>query len=356
MLPDFLIIGQGLAGSLLGWELLQRGQRILILDPGGGNASRVAAGLINPVTGQRLVKTDAVETLLPAAQQFYGELEQQFHKPFLFQQPMLRLLQTKRDREIAEQRLQQIAYRSLLHSNIIAANKDIISPYGMLAQKQTATLHTQPLLDELRHFFSTGNRLRQVTVPHADINPETCCWQNLHPRAIIFCEGYRIQDNPWFNWLPLQPVKGEIVTAEARQLPADTMLNYGHWMIPLNERRFKTGATFDHRHIDNQTSTEARRQLLASLKQICPRLGEITVLHQQAGVRPATKDRQPFIGFHPAYPKLAVFNGFGAKGSLQIPYYCRLFADRLTGKLNDLPNTIDINRYYETHFPTPSRA
>jgi glycine/D-amino acid oxidase-like deaminating enzyme len=350
MQPDFLIIGQGLAGSLLGWELQQRGQQVLILDPGDSNASRIAAGLINPVTGQRLVKTDTIETLLPAAQHFYHELEQQFRKPFLFQQPMLRLLQTRRDREIVDQRLHEPDYQAFLQG-VIDTSPDITSPFGMLVQKQTATLQTQPLLDDLRNFFSTRHQLIQTDVTYSDITPVTASWQNVHPRAIIFCEGHRLLHNPWFNWLPLQPVKGEIITAEAQQLPTENLLNYGHWMIPLDAGRFKLGATFDHQHVNDQPSPAALQQLLASLKQVCPRLGTISVVQQQAGIRPATKDRKPFIGFHPVYPKLAVFNGFGAKGSLLIPYYCRLFADLLTGKSASLPSAIDIKRHHATYFP-----
>ncbi|HBA65740.1 MAG TPA: FAD-dependent oxidoreductase, partial [Methylococcaceae bacterium] len=55
---DFLIVGQGLAGSLLAFELIQRNAQVMVVDDGRENASEVAAGLINPVTGIRLVKSD----------------------------------------------------------------------------------------------------------------------------------------------------------------------------------------------------------------------------------------------------------------------------------------------------------
>ena len=61
---DYLLVGQGLAGSILGWELMQRGCRILIIDQEIGNASRIAAGLINPVTGMRFFKMEGVDRLL----------------------------------------------------------------------------------------------------------------------------------------------------------------------------------------------------------------------------------------------------------------------------------------------------
>jgi glycine/D-amino acid oxidase-like deaminating enzyme len=57
---DYLIIGQGLAGSLLSWELLQHGCSIHLIDNQQENASQIAAGLINPVTGMRLVKNNHI--------------------------------------------------------------------------------------------------------------------------------------------------------------------------------------------------------------------------------------------------------------------------------------------------------
>ena len=56
MKVDYLIIGQGLAGSLLAWELIQRRCSVVVVDNGNENASQIAAGLINPITGMRFVK------------------------------------------------------------------------------------------------------------------------------------------------------------------------------------------------------------------------------------------------------------------------------------------------------------
>ena len=48
------IAGQGLAGTLLAWALERAGREFLIYDPGHEeSASRVGAGLVNPVTGER---------------------------------------------------------------------------------------------------------------------------------------------------------------------------------------------------------------------------------------------------------------------------------------------------------------
>lgn len=55
---DYLIVGQGIAGTLLTHFLLKKNKKFLVADLYNPNsASSVAAGLFNPVTGRRLVKT-----------------------------------------------------------------------------------------------------------------------------------------------------------------------------------------------------------------------------------------------------------------------------------------------------------
>ena len=74
---DFLIVGQGLAGSALGYRLIQEGKKVILVDqPEGNKSSRVAAGLCNPVTGRKMVKTWKGEFLFPEIIPFYQELEQ----------------------------------------------------------------------------------------------------------------------------------------------------------------------------------------------------------------------------------------------------------------------------------------
>ena len=68
---DFLLIGQGLAGSALGYRLKKAGKKIKLIDlPSENKSSRVAAGLYNPVTGRKMVKTWNADLLSPEIQPF----------------------------------------------------------------------------------------------------------------------------------------------------------------------------------------------------------------------------------------------------------------------------------------------
>src|SRR5687768_15763029 len=72
---DCLIIGQGICGTFLSWYLEQYGKSILVIDDNHrSSSSRVAAGLINPITGRRMVKTWLIDILLPFCEQEYNRL------------------------------------------------------------------------------------------------------------------------------------------------------------------------------------------------------------------------------------------------------------------------------------------
>lgn len=346
---DVLIVGQGLAGSLLAWTLLQQHFRVMVLDDGAENASRVAAGLINPVTGQRLVKTADVDTLLPAAMACFQQLSAAFQQRFFVPMPMWRLLKTAQQQALAVQRLQQAEYQAYL-AGCSAAPVDINSAYGVLHQQQTGYLRTRPLLAALRDFFIAKGSYRQLRLDYQELVLQPCLqWRDVQPQHIVFCEGYQATANPWFGTLPFQPAKGEILECQALEALPAQILNYGHWLIPLDAQHFKMGATFIPGQTDNQPTSLARRQLLAGLAAVRPGLS-IDVLAQHAGIRPATLDKQPFVGAHPIHPRMHIFNGFGAKGSLAIPWHAQQFVLALQQRATQ-PNTSHIQRYYDAHFP-----
>ncbi len=341
---EVLIVGQGLAGSLLAWQLIEQGFRVLVIDDGAENASQVAAGLINPVTGLRLLKSADSETLLAAAHSLYRQLECYFKQAFLIEMPMLRVLQSEQQYQFARQRLADPDYQTLLGDWLpdVAA---IQAPFGCLQQRQTGYLRTQALLAALRQWLIDRQSYQCGRFDYQQLTVQPRLqWRELQPRWLVFCEGHQGRRNPWFGNLPFQVVQGEIVSAVAATLLPPQIINYGHWLLPQADGSFKTGATFDNQILDGLPTASARQQLLASLQAVMPALGPLKLTGQRVGIRPATRDKQPFIGSHPALPQLCVFNGFGAKGSLAIPWYAQqLIAYFQQGR--PLPGHCNIQRF-----------
>lgn len=348
---DVLIVGQGLAGGLLAWTLIRRGFCVVVIDDGDDNASRVAAGLINPVTGRRLVKSFEVDQWLPLAMAAYRELESTFHNRLFMPLPMHRLLKTPAEHRLAEQRLHDAGYRAYLQT-IDDAPSDVVAANGCLLQAQTGYLRTRPLLEHLREFFVAKAAYRRTRFDYAELQLEPDLqWHDLRPRHVVFCEGHKATANPWFGGLPFQPAKGEILHCQALHPIPERILNYGYWLIADGPLSFKTGATFEPNFSDANPSLAARQKLLDAVASVCPSLASACVIEHRAGIRPTTLDKQALIGRHPVHANLHIFNGFGAKGSLAIPAHARYFADALQQQA-ELPAYCDIRRYHDTHFPT----
>lgn len=347
---DFLIVGQGLAGSLLAWQLLQRQQRVLVIeDHHRTSCSIAAAGLINPVTGQRLVKGPEVDACLNAATACYRALERHFAQPLLHEVAMQRLVTEPKLRDSYDRRVADPAYRDCLGEFSAAGRSGwpLHDPLGSFRQRQTGYLAVATLLALLQEELKRRDSYRAAAFSHdgLTIADDGVRWGELQARRVIFCEGYLLQRNPWFEWLPLQPAKGEILTIAADGALPTVIVNGGHWLLPLADGRHKLGASYDRLHLDEQPTVEARRELLDGLEELLQAVPPCRVVEQRAGVRPATRDKQPFLGSHPEQPSLLVFNGFGSRGSLLIPWHAQL----LTAHLLDgapLPPPLDIRRHW----------
>jgi glycine/D-amino acid oxidase-like deaminating enzyme len=185
----------------------------------------------------------------------------------------------------------------------------------------------------------------QFNYDELELTTEGAIWRDVTARRVIFCEGYKGATNPWFGWLPFQPAKGEFLTLRSSEALPDVIINSGRWLMPRGDGLYRAGASYDHHNLDETTTREAREMLLSALPTFLSATPQFEVVAQQAGVRPTTSDRQPFIGTHPQYPQLMIFNGFGSKGSLLIPWHVERMVERLLAGI-PLPATVDIKRYH----------
>ncbi len=326
------IIGAGLAGSILAWKLIQAGEHVQIFQhPEQTSASRVAAGIINPVTGQRLVLQNHIETLLPVAKDFYQSLEQIFHHPFYTPKPMLRVLKRKNEYAAWQKRKDDQRYQPYLSA--IDGRDDAVM------QQQTGYLDTGRLLDTLHTYFKTHGHWIDAEL-HA---PELEQHKN---KTIILCQGWRAMHCPYFSYLPFQPAKGEIITLASPQRLPEYMINQGKWLLPTQPNTCKIGATYETQNLDEKPSLHAKEILMQSLKAmpIQQNTGDFTLIQHQAGIRPNTMDKQPLLGFHPKVKHIGIFNGFGSKGSLLIPYYAQCMLEHILER-KALPQHADIQRF-----------
>ncbi len=349
-MSDYLIIGQGLAGSLLAWTLIRRGQQVRVLDDGHRTASsRVAAGLINPLAGMRFNAHPRTADWLAAMHNTYAALARQLDQPaFVHTIPMQRLFRSPGQVRFFDRQHDNPAVADWLGARFGAGEADsgIRAPQGGFLQSHTGYVELPRLLDALRDWLHRQDAWRQVAVDlHTlRITPDGVELHGERAAHLVCCEGYRMRDNPWFDWLPLQPDRGVIQRLDGPHRLCRHIINGTHWLIPLADGGYRFGATHAHRRLEGPVSEEEHETLHLGLHGLLEDPAGVTVVEEAAGVRPATADRQSFQGTHPREPRLHLFNGFGARGTLSIPWHAEHMADWLLDG-RPLPVETDIARH-----------
>ena len=334
MVYDFIVVGQGLAGSILADHLLQSGRTVLVIDqPKFSNSSRVAAGLYNPITGRKMVKTWNGDALFDYLIPYYKDLEARLGANFLIEMPIYRPFISIEEQNEWMGKSADTDYSSYVRKmfDSPAYPSHLNDPYGGILLDKCGYLDTTVFLESYRKYLNEMNCLSEEHVDSSQIklNADSVSYGRHSAQKIIFSDGQLLTKNTFFNWLPIRPVKGEVLFIRVKE-SIDVIYNRGVFVAPIGNGICKVGSTYNHHNLNNIATEEAKKELSRKLADLVKFPFEI--VDQKAGIRPATKDRRPFVGVHPEHKQVGIFNGLGAKGVSLAPYYANQFVEWLTEK------------------------
>ena len=167
-------------------------------------------------------------------------------------------------------------------------------------------------------------------------------YNDIQAKHVVLCQGTEGANNKLFNYLPLIPNKGELLTIETNHLP-QVMLSKGIFTFPVKEKIFTLGATYSHTDYSETTTTAAKKELLSQMEKIKP-LVDLRIIDHKYGFRPTTTDRKPLLGQHPTLDNLYIFNGMGSKGVLIAPLIAKELHQHIVNK-QKLDPASNINRF-----------
>ncbi len=321
----YLIIGQGIAGSVLSFVLYQQNKPHLVIDNGSPyNASQAASGMCNPITGRRLVKTWKAEEIFSHLHQFYQKLEETIGGGFCQKMEVFRTFDNIKQQNDWFNESEKKGFGAFVNwqTAIEPYKKFTYVPFGGWETQQALHIDTANLLKQYRNFLINQKSYLQANFDYKDlqITPNGVVWKDFEASKIIFCEGARVLRNPYFNYLPFKPDKGEWLKIKIHSteiLPH--ALKKSVFIIPLGNQEYLVSGTYNARQLHYLTTEDARQQLTQKLDKILKLPYQI--LAQKAGIRGSTANRRPLIGLHPDHAALALFNGFGTKGLSLSPYF-----------------------------------
>ncbi len=346
MKTNTLVIGQGISGTLLSWFLYKAGIDFLVLDKIQPNsASNVAAGLINPVTGRRVVKVWLDDILLPFAEKTYGEIGsflkiETFRKTRIidfFPNPFMK--------ESFQKKLnQQTPYIQFVEDPQFLKSY-FNYEFGSGVIDPCYIIHSTRLQHHWRHFLMENNLLLQTELDFEAlrIQKKTIRYKEIEAERIIFCDGALGGNNPYFSKLPFALHKGEAIVIEAPDLLPDYIYKKSMAIVPLPEKGlFWVGTNYIWDY-DNLHPTPEFREATNNVLKNWLKLPYKIIEHRSA-IRPATVERRPFVGFHPLYSNLGILNGLGTKGFSLAPYFAHQLCENITNGQPILPEA-DIKRF-----------
>lgn len=345
---DYIIVGQGLSGSLLAYELLKRGKRICVIQKDGiYKSSEVAPGMYNPLVLKRYTLAWKAPQLLSNLEQYYSDIEAFLNERFLQSMDLHRLFTDQREVNLWIEKSDQLALEPFMNSNVFPqSNPHIVKNFGLGQVYKTGRVVLKQLISSLRTYLESTESLinEQIDYESLNVSSKEINYKHITANHIIFAEGYQLKNNPWFKHLPLKGTKGELITIKAPDLKLDHPIKSSVLVMPLGNDLYRVGASFNWDDKDCIPTEEGRNWLISKLEQIIS--CNFEVVEHEAGIRPTVIDRRPLLGTHEEYNNVHVFNGMGTRGVMLAPTGVKMLINSIE---ENIPLDIewDIKRFKE---------
>ncbi|UER67899.1 FAD-dependent oxidoreductase [Borrelia sp. BU AG58] len=342
---EFAVIGGGIAGSTLTYELIKRKKSVILFDNENEKATTIAGGLINPIMGRKMNIAWREPEVFKFAVQYYKDIEENINCNFLEEKPIFRPFTTKTQKEELILRMKK---DKNIRSFILSIKEGKIYDFsfdndgGMLTKG--AIINTNLYIETIKEYFIKKNAYIKAEIDDdtIQISDKSFRLEKFKFEKLIFTRGYKEMTTGLFSYLPFKPAKGEMLILEIEGLKLKEVYNRYVSLIPLQDNKFYLGGTYEWENLDTSTNEWAKEELVGKLKKITKL--SYKIIQHKAHVRPSTLDREPFLGEHPKYKNIFILNGLGTRGISMTPYLSKSILDYIEKK-SSLPTYYDIYRY-----------
>ena len=343
---DFIIVGQGIAGTTLAHLLEKKGKTFHVFDFYENKSSHIAAGLINPIVFKRLNKSWKADDFMPFLNDFYTEIEEKLDVTILYKKEIARLFSSFEDQNNWDVKSTKEGYsKYLTDKQIPNLDKNVVEQkFGHGVVSGSGHLDIKVWLEAHKnHFISKQSyTFKEVNKADIELTENGVILHGVEATRLIFAQGFRGIFNDYFNYLPLKTTKGELVKIKVPALDTENVINKNMFVLPKGNNEYLAGSTYGWNDYSTNTTEEAKTDLFERISAFIKT--DFTLVEQTAGVRPTVLDRRPLIGIHPEHKQLSIFNGLGTKGVMIAPFYGNQFINHLTEN-TPLDEEVDIKRF-----------
>jgi glycine/D-amino acid oxidase-like deaminating enzyme len=330
---DYIIVGSGLAGIAFAEKAIANGKSVLVISNQSQSSTKIAGGLYNPVVLKRFTAVWNAKEQLEVAVNFYANLEKKLKVKLDYSLPLLRKFYSIEEQNNWFTASDKPTLSDFLSTTLLSKKFDFVpSPYGFGEVLYSGYVDTFLLVQTYKKYLLTEGFYFEDTFDHSllQLEDEYLEYKNHKAKHIVFAEGFGMLLNPFFNDLPLDGTKGELLIIKAENLNIDVILKSSLFLVPLGDNLYKVGATYNWEDKTNDPTEVGKNEILKDLKELIT--CEFEIIEHRAGVRPTVKDRRPLVGTHPQYKNIHLLNGLGTRGVMLAP-----------SMANDLYNFIENN-------------
>ena len=323
-----LIIGQGIAGSLAAFMLHQQGIPFLVIDTAYTNtASRIATGMFSPVSGRRKVISPIILQQIPFAINIYKQLEELLEKTILHIQNIYEMPESLQSQNAINKKLSDAGFAKYIFPAETTL-PNLKQDFGAFEITNSGWVDCPLFINSFRDWLRENNLFIEEEFKYEELNidKENIQYNRILCKKIIFCEGYRVLNNPYFKNESIVPCKGDVLTIEYKDGPASHIIKRDNAsFVPLGNNIFKAGSTYNWHNTNESLEEKDKKEIENKLDAILQ--NKYIVINHQTAIRPTTQNREVIARQHPVYPNLFMLNGLGTKGITQGPWWAKYIVE-----------------------------
>jgi glycine/D-amino acid oxidase-like deaminating enzyme len=326
-----LIIGQGIAGTWLSYRFAQKGAEVIVIDKEHPDSStRVASGVINPVTGRQVVTTWRADELLPFSEKQYARIGKEVGSEVVKNCGILAFPPSDQMMDAYAQKMAEGSPYVHMVAEADTYEEYFHFLYGAVHIKPAYWIDLQTLLAGWRKKLVENNNLINEFFDenHLEVHSDYVNYKEIRADYVFYCIGMKAAQSAYWSGLPFSFNKGEALIVDIPGLPHGQIYKFGiSTLVPWHDGTWWVGSTYDNRYSDENPTAAFRQKMELFLQQTVKM--PFTVISQIAAIRPATVERRPFAGLHPVHTRVGILGGLGTKGVSLAPWLAKQLVENV---------------------------
>ena len=346
---NVVVVGAGVIGYAVAYELAARGAQVRIVDPRGHGegATRASAGILAPyIEGHSAALLQLGVTSLSQYENFLARLAADARLDLEYRRiGTLQIALNEPEVRELEAQAGRLALAQVDHSLVSTADIARLEP-GIAADARAGLLipqHAYVGVSSLMATLVAAAARRGVTPVETNVEAVATTGGRVTlttPEGELTSDAVVIAAGSWSGRIasaappaPVRPIRGQLVQLHASPGALQRVVwGSACYLVPWTNGTVLVGATVEDVGFNERVTQKGVRSLRAAGERLAPMLRMATFVEARAGLRPSTVDELPIIG--PSSTMRGVFYATGhyRNGVLLAPWTASVVADLvLTG-------------------------